>query len=160
MKIPAEKLIKLIIILSTTLVAAAAKALTDCDERCGNLKIPYPFGMKKGCYLNKDFSITCNKTHYDPPKAFLKDTNIDITNISIIQGQLHILQFVAKDCYTKNGPRESNTPTLEVSVFTISNTDNKFTVIGCDTYAYISGELEGESYKSGCIALCGTVLKL
>ncbi|CAK9313551.1 unnamed protein product [Citrullus colocynthis] len=44
-------------------------------------------------------------------------------------------------------------------MFTISNTNNKFTVIGCDTYAYISGELEGESYKSGCMALCGNSTK-
>ncbi|XP_038885912.1 wall-associated receptor kinase 2-like [Benincasa hispida] len=161
MRSATENLIKLIILLSATLAAAApeaAKGLTGCDERCGDLKIPYPFGIKKGCYLDEDFSITCNKSH-DPPKAFLKDSNTDITNISIIQGQLHILQFVAKDCYTKDGPSEAYTPTLELYDLTISNTDNKFIVIGCDTYAFISGEIEGQSYKSGCMALCGNSTK-
>lgn len=148
---------KLIILLSGTLAAAVevAKVLTGCDEHCGNLRIPYPFGIKKRCYLDQAFSITCNKT-YHPPKPFLQDSNIEITNISIIQGQLHIKQFVARDCYTKNGPSESNTrPFLLLNKFRISNTDNKFIVIGCDTYAYIYGEIEGESYKSGCMALCG-----
>ncbi|RXH72718.1 hypothetical protein DVH24_012402 [Malus domestica] len=111
-----------------------------CRDKCGNVSIPYPFGTTPDCYYNEEFLITCNDTHYDPPKAFLglTDSNIVVTNISV-DGKLHILQYIAKDCYNKSGASlESNIPSLQLSeLFFISDTDNMFVVVGCDTYAEI-----------------------
>ncbi|KAF2291301.1 hypothetical protein GH714_022360 [Hevea brasiliensis] len=37
---------------------ATAQAMPGCPDLCGGLSIPFPFGTKEGCYLNKDFLIT------------------------------------------------------------------------------------------------------
>ncbi|KAM0968487.1 hypothetical protein ACFX2A_017136 [Malus domestica] len=132
-----------------------------CRDKCGNVSIPYPFGTTPDCYYNEEFLITCNNTHYDPPKAFLglTDSNIVVTNISV-DGKLHILQYIAKDCYNKSGASlESNIPSLQLSeLFFISDTDNMFVVVGCDTYAEIvvyQGKDYG--YTGGCITKCDSI---
>ena len=50
------------VIISTivaTTAAEAALAKPGCDYMCGDVKIPFPFGLTDGCYLNKNFHITC-----------------------------------------------------------------------------------------------------
>ncbi|XP_038886240.1 wall-associated receptor kinase 2-like [Benincasa hispida] len=159
MEHPEEKLLFLfmLIMFPSVALATAAAASQDCERQCGNLEIPYPFGMKKGCYLNENFLVTCNKTHYHPPKAFLRGSNIEVTHISILPSELHILNYVARDCYTKDGRPDISRarPFLVVDMFSISNTKNKLTIVGCDTYGYLHGEIQGEIYSSGCMALCG-----
>uniref|UniRef100_A0A0A0KDE6 Protein kinase domain-containing protein n=1 Tax=Cucumis sativus TaxID=3659 RepID=A0A0A0KDE6_CUCSA len=164
----AKKLVPLIIaiVVNIAIFSAAVSsspvpslAKLGCESKCGDVEIPFPFGMSDNCYLNINFSITCNHTHFTPAKPFLMNSNVEVTNISL-HGELHVLNYVARACYSEDGSADiKNRPSIRVPMFTISNTKNKFTVIGCDTYAYISGELDGESYRSGCMALCGTFRK-
>ena len=42
-------------------------ALPNCSNRCGNVKIPYPYGTSEGCYLNDTaifgyYFINCTTT--------------------------------------------------------------------------------------------------
>lgn len=158
---PANKaVVGLMIMMFLSAAAAATAPQPDCERRCGNLEIPYPFGMKKGCYLSEDFLITCNKTHYNPPQPFVQESNIEVTNISITNGELQILHYRARDCYSQNGTNLQTNATLTIVMFTVSSSRNKFTAIGCDTVAFISGEIDGESYKSGCLALCANSTKI
>ncbi|KAM0825148.1 hypothetical protein ACQ4PT_069731 [Festuca glaucescens] len=58
--------------------AAAEIALPGCPDKCGDVSIPYPFGMgKAGCFL-PGFEVTCN-TFFQPPRAFLAYTPGDVT---------------------------------------------------------------------------------
>ncbi|CAN6912018.1 unnamed protein product [Brassica oleracea] len=34
-------------------------ASSSCQSQCGGVKIPYPFGIGKGCYLEKSYEIKC-----------------------------------------------------------------------------------------------------
>ncbi|KAB1199799.1 putative wall-associated receptor kinase-like 13 [Morella rubra] len=62
----AVQMVFLIIFLPSTLepFAQAAKlAKSSCQDRCGNVSIPYPFGMGAAhCYLDESFAIDCNVT--------------------------------------------------------------------------------------------------
>ncbi|XP_068314014.1 wall-associated receptor kinase-like 8 [Pyrus communis] len=129
-----------------------------CQDKCGNVSIPYPFGTKKGCYLNEDFLITCNSTHYDPPNPFLRKSNIIVTNISV-DGKLYITLYPAVQCYYKSGkPIDGLTNFLSLSSFFISNTDNVFVAVGCDTNGYIMGDKNGNyGYTGGCTTVCGSI---
>ncbi|CAN6721484.1 unnamed protein product [Malus baccata var. baccata] len=130
-----------------------------CPDKCGNVSIPYPFGTKEGCYLNEDFLITCNDTHYNPPKPFLrKSDSIDVTNISV-DGKLYITLYPAVQCYDKSGhPTDDFTNFVTLSKFFISNTDNVFVAVGCDTYGHITGEKNGNyGYTGGCTTVCGSI---
>ncbi|KAL9409248.1 hypothetical protein AB3S75_047603 [Citrus x aurantiifolia] len=141
---------------ASTASAAQAQAKPGCLNRCGDVEIPYPFGTEPGCFLNEEFRITCNDTHFNPPKPFLWDSNIDVVNISI-DGHLNVMQYTAKDCYDAKGYSvDSNLPSITLSKFiTVSDTENKFVVIGCDSYADVSGNLsDGKTYFSGCTSMC------
>jgi hypothetical protein len=53
--------------------AAAEIALPGCPDKCGDVSLPYPFGMgKAGCFL-PGFEVTCN-TAVQPARAFLAYT--------------------------------------------------------------------------------------
>ncbi|XP_008441595.2 wall-associated receptor kinase 2-like [Cucumis melo] len=158
----AKKLVRLImaIVVNIAIFLAATasssvppQAKVGCKSKCGNLEIPYPFGITEKCYLNINFSIEC-RTQHNREMPFLMKSNIGVTNISL-HGEIHVLNYVARACSKSDGSLYSNKPYITVPMFTISNTKNKFTVIGCDTYAYIFGKVDGESYRSGCMALCG-----
>ncbi|CAA2956268.1 Wall-associated receptor kinase 2 [Olea europaea subsp. europaea] len=111
--------------------------------------------MREGCYFNETFSVTCNKTHDDLPKLYWTNSTIQITNITL-EGQMRVSQFIAKDCYSQNGTRVLyKDPWIKVPLgFTINNTANKFIVVGCDTYAYVSRYRENRNYETGCTSTC------
>ena len=131
-------------------------ARPGCRDRCGNVLIPFPFGTNPGCYLDDDYLINCTTTKSSKePTAFLgqPDGNIMVTNISL-KGEVEIQKLIAKDCYGPNGTKgEHIVPTITLSAYTIS-TRNKFTAIGCDTYAIVNGTDGEKSYRTGCMSMC------
>ncbi|KAK0599916.1 hypothetical protein LWI29_009813 [Acer saccharum] len=139
--------------LTTTQLAQRPKP--DCLRNCGELEsIPYPFGTEPGCYLNEDFLITCDSTHYNPPIPFLWKSNLNVTNITM-DGRLQVQSYVSRDCYDDKGNITiKNEPSLYMGKFTISDTKNMFTVIGCDSYGYIQGTIDEKNYSAGCMSSC------
>ncbi|XWS21702.1 hypothetical protein CRYUN_Cryun30bG0077100 [Craigia yunnanensis] len=139
-------------------VAAAESTLIakpGGKDICGNVTIPYPFGTTEDCYFNSDFFINC--TSSDPPQSFLRRSNIGVMNITL-EGKLRIMQFIARDCYNKSGaPVDNNNPYLRLSRFSISETDNKFVAVGCDTEAAIQGIQGDKGYTTGCISKCDSI---
>ncbi|KAM5587510.1 hypothetical protein ABKV19_006114 [Rosa sericea] len=69
---------------TTTTIAAPAQALPGCSDKCGDLAVPFPFGMEEGCYLREEFSINCSYTT-QPPTAYNRDNYI-VTNIFLVDG--------------------------------------------------------------------------
>ncbi|KAI9186529.1 hypothetical protein LWI28_018207 [Acer negundo] len=131
-----------------------AKPKPDCLRKCGDLEILYPFGTEAGCFLNEAFLITCNSTHYNPPRPFLrKSSSLVVTDITI-DGRLQVQSYVSKNCYDEKEMTRNNPANLRIGRFAISDTKNKFTVIGCDSYGYIRGTIGEKSYSEGCISWC------
>ncbi|KAK4572645.1 hypothetical protein RGQ29_030890 [Quercus rubra] len=135
-------------------------ALPNCPDRCGDLQIPYPFGLTEGCYLNETkgstkFSIFCDDDSLEKPQPTTGD--FLVTNISVQEGQIEIMMDNDIDCYNKNGRLQSNfmrKRSLTNPIFTISPTKNKFVSVGCDTYAYLKGFSNDKSFRSVCLSLC------
>ncbi|KAB2093130.1 hypothetical protein ES319_A02G076000v1 [Gossypium barbadense] len=131
-------------------------AKNGCPTHCGDLTIPYPFGTMEGCYLNKNFYINCTETA-DSFKAYLAYTDFIVIDITM-EGQLQILTTVARDCYSAPRIPVMRVPQIislsPFSIYNVSNTRNKFTAIGCDTYAYLYGFVGNKSYRAGCMSLC------
>nr|GMD57776.1 putative wall-associated receptor kinase-like 16 [Ipomoea batatas] len=133
-------------------------AKPNCSDRCGNVMIPFPFGLTEACSLNSNFSISCNTT-YKPPKPFLTDSTVEIKEISV-EGQLIIMKRTARICYNETGkvvpPQKS---WFIWPTFYVNQTGNKFVAVGCDTFAYVYGYGEYRSaYKTeGCTASCNGI---
>ncbi|KAM0028290.1 putative EGF-like domain, wall-associated receptor kinase [Helianthus debilis subsp. tardiflorus] len=130
-------------------------AKPGCQTRCGNLTVAYPFGIGvgSGCSKDNSFELTCNSTSYDPPKLFIRSSNIDILKIS--DSEMWVTGSVAVRCYDQSGGVITDRfahASLETSPFTYSQ-KNKFTVIGCDDFALIRGS-NGGDFTNGCFGLC------
>ncbi|KAK4348520.1 hypothetical protein RND71_031275 [Anisodus tanguticus] len=134
--------------------------LNGCEDHCGNISIPYPFGTREGCYLSETFYINCN-TAYSPPKAFLRKGNIEVTEVSLL-GNIRLLQYVDKACYHTNGTRMYGNPSrTKLSAYSIYNSSmNKFIAVGCDTYATIEGYYLGGLYRTECVSSCAEMSQL
>ncbi|KAK8960511.1 Wall-associated receptor kinase-like 1 [Platanthera guangdongensis] len=141
----------------TTTSAANATTLPGCPDSCGDLTIPFPFGIQSGCHL-PGFLITCNTT-YSPPRAFIKTGNVQVNSIDISAGAVVVELLVARDCYAPL-QLSTNIPQTWADFtglpYAFSNTRNKFTALGCSAIAlnYRFGQTNSLSYTSGCIAFC------
>ncbi|KAL7263052.1 hypothetical protein ACSBR1_001263 [Camellia fascicularis] len=127
-----------------------------CDNRCGNLNFSYPFGVKENCYRNENFFINCSDS-----QPYLGDSNVPVSNISLEEGELRIMNFISSDCYDwrLGTPLQSNVnASLTTGKFSISSTKNKFTAIGCDTYAYLQIYENNDFVSStGCVSQCTSI---
>ncbi|KAJ8444441.1 hypothetical protein Cgig2_005963 [Carnegiea gigantea] len=127
----------------------------DCQEKCGSVAIPYPFGIGKNCALDDNFVIICNDVDPDRPKPVLGGHgSLDIIDISL-NGTLRKYTYVASDCYTRGGKSDHSNPASSgLHKFFYSATRNKFTAVGCDTDARLTGSARHQRYSSGCMSIC------
>nr|GMD53075.1 putative wall-associated receptor kinase-like 16 [Ipomoea batatas] len=123
-------------------------AKPNCVDHCGNVSIPFPFGLTPDCYLNDYFLITCNTTSYDTPQPFLQNSNIPVRTISV-EGQLIVMKLIAKTCDEYLG-----FASITLSKMYVNLTANKFVAVGCNTLATVRGSDNGWSYQTGCEATC------
>ncbi|XP_065632499.1 wall-associated receptor kinase 2-like [Quercus suber] len=128
-------------------------ALPNCPDKCGDVEIPYPFGLREGCYIGQNFFVNC--TNSTQPILL---GGFTATNFSL-EGQANVLTYMAKDCY-KHGVLDQDL-SIWTSVylssslnFTISSTQNKFIVVGCDTIAYLNFQQDKGNFSTGCVSVC------
>ncbi|KAM2619509.1 hypothetical protein TB1_035658 [Malus domestica] len=137
------------------------QALPGCKDKCGDLTIPYPFGIGDGCYLRPEFNITCDHSA-TPPAANLTGQTFRITKFSLDEGELQVMMFISRDCYAMvdSHARRTyrNNPALWLPPpYTISDTKNRFIAVGCDTYALFQGYRGEERFITGCMSLCNSL---
>ncbi|KAK4421031.1 hypothetical protein Salat_2053600 [Sesamum alatum] len=53
----------------------------DCQRKCGDVEIPYPFGVTRGCYLAEGFRVICDEATGSASLAVL-GWEVDSINIS------------------------------------------------------------------------------
>ncbi|KAK7378133.1 hypothetical protein VNO80_03570 [Phaseolus coccineus] len=156
LKVLTQMQVTLLLLIAFTRIGTAAddQALPGCPNKCGNVSIPYPFGVGvsdvtgKNCFLEKNLELSCND-------SILYAGNVEVKNITL-GGQMEMNFFVSSVCKINisNGQKESNTPTLQTASFTISSTGNKFVSIGCDTYGYLNSYVDQAKYSTGCLTRC------
>ncbi|KAM3360122.1 wall-associated receptor kinase 2 [Capsicum galapagoense] len=134
-----------------TITKAATITKPGCPQKCGNLTVPYPFGigLGSGCALNSNFEINCvtNTTGFSTPFIW----NIPVYEIS--DAEMRISSTINRRCYSSTGMLLQNDPAW-MSLGTSSpysfSTLNRFTVVGCDEAAIIFGS----DFANGCPTVC------
>uniref|UniRef100_A0A0D9W3X9 Wall-associated receptor kinase galacturonan-binding domain-containing protein n=1 Tax=Leersia perrieri TaxID=77586 RepID=A0A0D9W3X9_9ORYZ len=135
----------------------AAVAKRDCHE-CGGVDIPYPFGVRSsGCAMAPDYEVDCNETSKGVYKPFVS-RNVEVLKISLQIGQARVMNHISSSCYNNISqtmdPPDEWYLNLTGTAYRLSDSANKFTVIGCRTLAYIADESYVGKYMSGCVSVC------
>ncbi|XP_078151190.1 wall-associated receptor kinase 3-like [Carex rostrata] len=145
--------------------AKSTIALPGCPESCGGIPIPYPFGIGRNCSLSQEFNVTCRLSHYYnttiiPVLSDINELDFGILNISLSLGQARVSSPTAsRQCYNRTEKNEhwwtylmNNGDTS----FRINSEKNKFTVIGCNTLAYLRLD-DTTNYSVGCLSSCDSL---
>ncbi|WVZ54187.1 hypothetical protein U9M48_005025 [Paspalum notatum var. saurae] len=155
---------------STAGIKAAAAASTDlqiglpnCDTTCGDIRVPYPFGVSPGCYA-PGFNLTCNTSH-NPPRLFLDSrSTLEVVDISLPNSTVRVIHHTSTfNKELMNGTMAAvyfDLPDIRAP-FTLS-TGNELILYGCEVQATLYGGYRNGSSSnatgsmiSQCYSSCG-----
>nr|POE89565.1 wall-associated receptor kinase-like 2 [Quercus suber] len=141
----------------TKAVGLANSSCSGAAAVCGNLTIPYPFGIEPGCYVDDWFAIGCNHT-LGSPKPFLRRLDLEVLDISL-EGTLRVnypMSWWCPETETKNVTWSYANVSLASSPFFFTKSRNIFVAMGCGNFAWLRsrGGLIG-----GCMSVCENVTR-
>ncbi|RCV20121.1 hypothetical protein SETIT_4G030700v2 [Setaria italica] len=131
----------------------SSQAKDSCQDKCGNVSIPYPFGIGKGCSL-EGFEVVCPPDNVPILLLNTSNSSTPLLGINLTLGEARVQNSIAQYCNFTN-----NTDVFKTSIFvagpsfTVSGAKNKFTAIGCATVASIFSSPES-SLTSACGSFC------
>lgn len=156
----AAAVVAVLLLLAAKRTPAIAVPSPQCQWQCGGVDIAFPFGIGDNCSLSAGFNLSCQEVQSGVYRPF--QGNIEVLNISLINGTVRELNPVSTYCYdSSSGSMEPSTWSFDASrtPYRFSDVQNKFTVIGCQTLAYITDNTD-KSYQSGCVSTCQNVSDL
>jgi hypothetical protein len=136
---------------------AVPTALPGCPESCGDVRVPYPFGIGRGCF-REGFNLTCDGTRR-PPKLFMAD-GVEVLHISLPDGTVRVQSRVL---WSPGGSAEFN-GSWSVPAATrrlkVSSSRNSFVAFGCNVVAQVIpySTLGPLTDASICAAVCPATL--
>ncbi|GMI70046.1 wall associated kinase-like 1 [Hibiscus trionum] len=134
--------------------AAKSQEISCGEEFCGNVTIPFPFGIHRSCYTRSWFRVSCKRTH-DGEKPFVNINGIDVEVLGTLFSPGTIL---IKNPVTYVNCDHKMDATVRVNLtgtpFYFSTDYNMFGSVGCGSLATIFDN-DGEPL-GGCIQpICG-----
>ncbi|KAJ8445825.1 hypothetical protein Cgig2_027906 [Carnegiea gigantea] len=148
-----------------TMITAPNTTKPGCPRKCGNITVPYPFGvgLGAGCSSNNWYDILCMEsssssndnstttTTTTTTKAFLpwaarnvfSDTIVEIVDIS--ETHIRVKNQVAYLCFNANTSIFAPVTTsvylslFQGSPYSVSATSNRLTVVGCHDKSTFTG---------------------
>ncbi|KAM5586281.1 hypothetical protein ABKV19_005271 [Rosa sericea] len=153
MQIPVHQMIFILLLsICRASTAAPQMAKPGCQKNCGNLIIPYPFGIgpNRSCYYDEWFQIDCNEG-----KPFLRRTKLEVLNIStefeFEFERERTLQVYSPVTFFCEGKNRSQVTDLTDSPFFYSRNYSIFTAASCNSFATFSS---ADFVVGGCRSAC------
>jgi hypothetical protein len=119
-------------VLATADVAAGQRP--DCLAKCGDVDIPFPFGVGDECAIHPGFGLSCTTVN-GTTKPY--SGNVELTKILLADGKVWMkASTMSWRCSTQYF--DGWTMNLTDTSFWISEVDNEIIVMGCNTLAYMT----------------------
>ncbi|KAL5787115.1 hypothetical protein ACOSP7_004064 [Xanthoceras sorbifolium] len=117
---------------------------SKCTSKCGNVTIPFPFGIEESCAMDGFFKVDCNSS-----KPYLREINLEVLDLSI-DGTMRVSYSVYNTCDPTQNLATAN---LKTSPFIFSQTKNRILGVGCGNYSLLSND---DSVIAQCLTTtCG-----
>ncbi|CAN6371699.1 unnamed protein product [Urochloa humidicola] len=128
-----------------------------CNTTCGNVSVPYPFGITPGCHL-PGFKLTCNTSGRGPPRLLLGDGTLRVAEISLRNFSVRVMHrgaFVGPN-YSMGTASGSDLNFSFSSIIAGGPPyriwgNNELVVYGCNVMATVGNN---DSIFGGCASLC------
>ncbi|KAL6642323.1 hypothetical protein ACP70R_020504 [Stipagrostis hirtigluma subsp. patula] len=161
----AHAVLGLLLWLPLSVVPRAASQLQQpppgCRRLCGNVTVPYPFGIGAGCHrgaAEDGFRLRCDDAAR-PPRLTVAGYGHEVAGISLPAAEATVLLNASRACYDRPGDVDGRVVSLREqpmalngSAFLFSSMKSKFVAIGCPGLAYfVDG---GGYYVTGCMSVC------
>ncbi|GMN67051.1 hypothetical protein TIFTF001_036109 [Ficus carica] len=136
-------------------------AKDNCVAQCGNVKIPFPFGIGSDCSLDKWFEIVCNKST-TPHRPFLKHAQWEVLNISDsymkpYRQQDQQLQVNYPISFFNCANKLETQKTLDLTGIPFTFTSgNIFVGVSCGVLAKIDSSSGNKYSQTGCTSICSS----
>ncbi|GJZ90570.1 kinase RLK-Pelle-WAK family protein [Tanacetum coccineum] len=125
----------------TTSIQVPNYAKQGCNDKCGNVRIPYPFGIGANCSVNEWYNVDCNSsTPYLSALDHLEVVGVDLEN-----------QRVTVNMPTISKCGQTKSVDLGRSPFLFSKSYNRFVFEGCGNAVMMD---DHGSVLTGCSATC------
>ncbi|CAH8356045.1 unnamed protein product [Eruca vesicaria subsp. sativa] len=115
-------------------------------ETCGSIKIPYPFGIQEGCYLNEWYKIECRNATF----PFLSKMRMEVVDISLPEngaitytvvaeayGSVRIKVPITSVGCSRDGKESTSVLNFTDSPFFIGS-GNSLVAVGCNSKASLT----------------------
>ena len=92
-------LMMLLLVAAVTGATANPDVRDGCQERCGDVIVPYPFGIgEPRCAMNENFFLNCTSTDDGHLELWFGE-NMPARNISLLNGTVTAGVYISFDCY-------------------------------------------------------------
>ncbi|CAH2036820.1 unnamed protein product [Thlaspi arvense] len=134
-----------------------SKVVAKCQTECGNRKIPYPFGIRNGCYLDDWYEIECRNA----TSPFLVKMGMEVVDIflpgdgeyfysSTSFGSIRIKSPITSVGCSREGKEFGSVLNLTDSPFFLGS-GNSLVAVGCNSKALLTNM---EPIMVGCELNC------
>ncbi|KAI3747322.1 hypothetical protein L6452_09776 [Arctium lappa] len=131
--------------LTTSSIAVLKYAQPGCNDMCGKVRIPYPFGIGANCSVNRWYNVDCNSS-----TPYLSALNsLEVLGINLDYQTVTVNVSMISDCRNPVWNSSQNV-NLDGSPFLFSRFHNRFIVEGCGN-AFI---LDHGRVLTGCATTC------
>ncbi|XP_039170379.1 wall-associated receptor kinase 3 [Eucalyptus grandis] len=123
-----------------------------CTHQCGDVTVPFPFGLEPNCSRSTDFLLDCTNIGGSGFRLMLG--NLTILKISVGDSTMVVSLPEAYQCYDQNGILENRSMAINLPPnprYRFSETQNKLIVVGCNALAVVD-----EESSRGCASYCSS----